>query len=775
MKGKNLLSILLMVSLTVNIMFFIGFSNNPPIAAYTEKEGLSSSSLGYHGLINNIFNKKLGQFGEKGYFSQIYEPSIQATYYTLEILDKLDRLDEINTTQITEFIMAFYQSDENLFIDNYAKRWLESDPHKEIIYPLSSLLEINCYAVLSLKILGKLDLIDSQSIIDFIWDCYNPVGHGFIGKQFDISLPPYLKLTTMDNTFYAIKVIDILDNWDLYTQVKNNIIDYIVGLQATGSHPDFFGGFFNDDDFIISSLKFNDPNLLSAYYCLKSLELFNQIDSININNFYLYLNRLYNPSDYHFYFSAFCKQHNELDVIGSALALELAYLTGYSNYSKVNVSQFIFNNRNSWGIWEQSTNIQYHELIDTFQILRSLEQVGELSRLNSIETDMIVASLEKYFYLDGFALLSEDYTSLQLLYSLINAYDDKINEFPISQLYQLIESACYYDYAEDGDMFISCTNMNFDSIIFRSFPVEYYSYGIYEIGRMQSHKSTFLALDTLNKISRLEVFELNHDLLDIVNRIIQSQFLNDNYINNGGFLPTYSFIHSTVEYQNFSIEFETTYYALRALELLADYLNLGNFLYIGFDVSALSTYILNQVEETASELYFGPCKDNEFDFTLENTYFGIYMLRLLNLYDLDDSKIKNFIIKHLDYTNIKNVYYSYLISELLDLNIYFEISSIQELIAGIFDSTFYEFYLSIERKKICHEALYWVCFMEKNFSNPDYADTNFFKDFNGEFTHATIIGVILIACPICLVYFSSKKMDSINTKKHLQFKKIKNS
>ncbi|MFX1457904.1 MAG: hypothetical protein ACFFBT_00425, partial [Promethearchaeota archaeon] len=107
--------------------------------------------------------------------------------------------------------------------------------------------------------------------------------------------------------------------------------------------------------------------------------------------------------------------------------------------------------------------------------------------------------------------------------------------------------------------------------------------------------------------------------------------------------------------------------------------------------------------------------------------------------------------------------------------IYFEISSIQELIAGIFDSTFYEFYLSIERKKICHEALYWVCFMEKNFSNPDYADTNFFKDFNGEFTHATIIGVILIACPICLVYFSSKKMDSINTKKHLQFKKIKNS
>ena len=764
-----------MIFLTVNIVFFYGMPNKHPIEAYNEGRELSSSTLGYHGLINNIFNKKIAQFGEMGYFPQVYEPSIQATYYTLEILDKLDRLDEVNTTQVTEFIMAYYQLDENIFIDNYAKRWLESDPHKEIIYPLSSLLEINCYAVLSLEILGKLDLIDSQSMIDFIWDCYHPVEHGFIGRQFDISLPTYLKLATMDNTYYAIKIIDILDNWDLYTQVKSNIINYIIGLQATGSQPDFFGGFFNDDDFIISSLKFNDPNLLSAYYCIKSLELFNQIDSINIEYFNLYLNRLYNPSDEHFYFSAFCKQHNELNVVGSALALELAELTGYSNYTKINVSQFIFNNRNSWGIWEQSTDIQYHELIDTFQTLRSLEQVNELTRLNSIEKDMIVAALEKYFYLDGFALLSEDYTSLQLLCSLISAYDDKVNEFPISQLYQLIESSCYYDYAEEGDMFISCTNMNFDSIIFRSFPIEYYSYRIYEIERMQSHKSTFLSLDALNKISRLEVFELSHDLPNIVNRIIQSQFLNDNYANNGGFLPTYSFIHSTVEYQNFSIEFETSYYALRALELLADYLNLGNFLYIGFDVSALNMYILNQVEETAGELYFSLSKDNEFEITLENTYFGIYMLKLLNLYDLDDSKIKNLIINHLDYTNIKNVYYSYLISELLDLNIYFEIGSIQELISGIYDSNFYEFHLSTERKKISHEALYWVCFMEKYFSNPDYADTNFFKDFNGEFTHATIIGVILIACPICLVYFSSRKMDSIKTKKHLQFKKIKNS
>ncbi|MFW9947124.1 MAG: hypothetical protein ACFFDX_09880 [Candidatus Odinarchaeota archaeon] len=776
MKNKNTIVIGLVIILTINLLFVIGLSNTNPIESHNNDIHLSSSSLGFQDLLNNIFNYKLGYYSTYGYFPQIYKPSVQATYYALEILESLDRLNEIATTQITNFIMSFYQPNKSIFIDAYAERYMESDPDMEIIYPLSSLLEINCYAVLSLEILGKLELIDKQGMIDFIWDCYHPVDNAFIGRPFEISIPEYQKLPTMDNTFYAIELINLLDNWELYPQVKNDIVDYIIGLQSTGSHPNFFGGFFNDNDFIISSLKFNDPNLLSSYYCLKSLEMFNRIDAINANNFNLYLNRLYNPIDTYFYFSAFTKQHKEVNVIGSALALELAQLTGFSNYSKIDVSQFVRNNRNSWGVWKQSTNIEYHELIDTFQVIRSLGQINELSQLTENEIDLIVAALSNYYNLGGFTHLSEDYSSLELLYSLINAFDDKLQELPISQLFLLLESSCWYDPFEEGDIFLACTNMNFQSIFFRSLPIEYYSYGTANIGMIQSHKTTFLALNSLQKISKLDDFALNHDLSNILERIIGSQFLNQSYSNYGGFLPTYSFNRfSTMEYKNDRIEFENAYYAICALKLLNDYLQLGNFSDIGINVNALESYILNHKIETPSEIYFFPPNIDNAEQIIEHTYYAVYMLTELNRYTLDSSKIKNFIEMNLNYTNLKNVYFSYLISNILDLKIYFQVNFVQNLISDIYDANLHEFYESVEREEVYHKILHWVSYMEKYFQNPDYSDAEFFKDFSAEFTHATILGIILVAAPSGIVYGSSRRISPIENKKRSLFKHNKES
>lgn len=766
MKNKNSIVIGLIGLLTINLLFVIGISNTYPIESHNEGTEIASSSLGYNGLLNNIFNYKMGYYGTHGYFPQIYQPSIQATYYALEILEVLGRLDEINTAQITNFIMSFYQPNESIFIDAYAERYLQSDPNMQIIYPLSSLLEINCYAVLALEILEEIELINKQNMIDFIWDCYHPVDHAFIGRPFEISIPEYQKLPTMDNTFYAIRIIDLLDNWELYPQVRNDIVDYIIGLQSTGSHPNFFGGFFNDADFIISSLKFNDPNLLSSYYCLKSLELFNRIDAITIDNFNLYLNRLYNNIDTSFYFSAFTKQSKEVNVVGSALALELAQLTGFSNYSKANVSQFIRNNRNSWGMWKQSTNIEYHELIDTFQVVRSLDQVDELSQLTSNEIDFIVAALSKYYSLSGYTHLSEDYSSLELLYSLINAYDDKIQELPTSQLSLLLESSCCYDFLEEGDVFLACTNMNFDLIFFRSLPIEYYSYGTANIGMMQSHKTTFYALNSLQKISKLNSFALDHDLSNILNRVIGSQFLNESYSNYGGFLPTYSFNQfSTMDYKNERIEFEHGYYAIRTLELLNDYLQLGNITNIGINVDALESYIFDHLIETTTEICFYPPNIDGIEQIIEHTYFAVYMLTTLSRYYLDSSKIKTFIENNMNYTNIKNVYFSYLISELLDLKVYFQIAEIQSLISDIYDANLHEFYASVKQNEIQHETLYWVSYLERYFKNPDYTDDEFFKDFSSEFTHATVLGIILVAAPVGIVYGSSKKIGPIANRK----------
>ena len=55
--------------------------------------------------IEAIFDRKLSDFELYGYFPQIYEPSLQATYYGLYILDTLGNLGEVNKTAITKLIL----------------------------------------------------------------------------------------------------------------------------------------------------------------------------------------------------------------------------------------------------------------------------------------------------------------------------------------------------------------------------------------------------------------------------------------------------------------------------------------------------------------------------------------------------------------------------------------------------------------------------------------------------------------------------------------------
>ncbi|GAG42313.1 unnamed protein product, partial [marine sediment metagenome] len=62
------------------------------------------------------------------------------------------------------------------------------------------------------------------------------------------------------------------------------------------------------------------------------------------------------------------------------------------------------------------------ELIDTFQVIRSLAEAGELSQLTVLEKDTIASTMSLFFMYDGFSLLSQDYTSINLLYSLINSF-----------------------------------------------------------------------------------------------------------------------------------------------------------------------------------------------------------------------------------------------------------------------------------------------------------------------------------------------------------------
>ena len=68
------------------------------------------------------------------------------------------------------------------------------------------------------------------------------------------------------------------------------------------------------------------------------------------------------------------------------------------------------------------------------------------------------------------------------------------------------------------------------------------------------------------------------------------------YENYGGFLPFLTFSLGTPEYQNEVVYLDYSYFAISVIELLSNYLGLGNLSSLTFDKPALSNYIHNNFE-----------------------------------------------------------------------------------------------------------------------------------------------------------------------------------
>ncbi len=477
-----------------------------------ENQNISTSSVpneNYDNL-NDIFNAKLNQYNSLGYFPQNYESSLQATYYALYILDSIGKLDTINKTAISNYIMAHYNSSTHIFEDKYSYRYLDTDFNKEY-FPLTSVLEINCYAILSLAILNNLTLIDTQKSIDFIMSCYNPSTSGFIGRPYELSLPGFFRVSSMDNTYYAIITLDLLlSNWNSYSSERTSIVNYINSLQ-TGS-----GGFLNDFDYDFAFLDtfLLDPNLISAYYSIKSLSIFGLESSIMTGDFHLYLEGLYNNTDYFFDMSELSLPYNYYDILATAFGLRLSDLTPniddeyfLNPANRTGVINFIINNRNSMGGWDNSRQYGYHELIDLFQIVRALKEANAISQLTQNDKDELENAISKYYQQSGYSLLSNDYVSLEHLNTITTAFFlfDRVADLDLQGLYNIIEKSCYYQNSLGYYYFTSSSNMPYNGetqkklIKFRSKPIEYYTssqrVNIDEIGTIKDHKDKYMALN----------------------------------------------------------------------------------------------------------------------------------------------------------------------------------------------------------------------------------------------------------------------------------------
>ncbi len=670
--------------------------------------------------IDEILDAKIINYSTYGYFPQKYSPSLQASYYALYILNAIGKISTINQTKLVNFIMSHYDASSNRFMDDYSRRYLDINISKTF-YPLTSVLEDYCYAILSLSILGRLDLINTQYAINFLWSCYNPSTSGFIGQPYNFILPDHFKLSTMDNTYFAIKTLDLLmPNWNGYQTEKNELIQFIMDLQEWDPFFWYFGGFLNDKDLGLDTVAIFEPNLLSSYYSIASLEVFNAINSIHINNFHQYLEGLYDSGSDSFQMAYFLLKQNYGNIVGTSLGLILSDLTSYTTIDRTGVINFILTNRNYKGIWNYSTEYTYSELIDTFQVIRSISEAGGLSQLTALEKDTIASSMSLFFTYGGFSLLSQDYTSINLLYSLINSFDinNRLPDLDFQYLYSVIEQSCLYKSIVDCEGFVAGLVFDESYLGYRSFPIEYYLSGnqqyVQEAEKiLMSHESTFMALNTLNMISKLDEFEIAHDLDIFISSIIDSQYLEAGYSNYGGFLPFLTFTKGSIPYQNEKIFIDYSYYAIKVLELLTEYLGYGNISSLSFDVNALSTYIQNEIVDDGNHLYFDPGYSRP-EIWIENTYYAAYILRSVGQFDLNTVKIKNFIQDNINYSNIRSVYYSYKIAKLLANNISLNYDLIYELIGGMYSKENYDYFQTTEKRRLDPEILYWVSDMIEN-------------------------------------------------------------
>ncbi|MFX1375188.1 MAG: hypothetical protein ACFFA0_05195 [Promethearchaeota archaeon] len=688
-----------------------------------QEENLEGASEDNYDNINSIFTRKIADYNAYGFFPQLYEPSLQATYYGLYILDVLGKLEQVNETQIIDYIMNTYNSSSHLFMDKYTHRYLDTDFTKQFRYPLTSLLQIHCYGILSLDLLNALDLIDLEESKEFIWSCYNNLTSGFIGEPFDLSSDYYAKISTIDNTYYAVKTLDLLmDNWMEYSQERSELIAHINSLQVSDNLNWDFGGFIDDNEsYYTSIVSHSDVSIFSSYYCIKTLEIFGMEGTINPANFYQFLEELYDVNGNYFQIMGGIEEPYA-NIVATALALDLSAITGFASYNESGTIEFVFNNRNSLGIWDGSTVIEYHELIDTFQILRAISDTGLMSMLTLVDTTQITESILGYFLVyPSFTLISKDYTTLNLLHTIISSFDlyERLPDLDFQDLYQEISNAYHWEEKVHGFWAITRLGYEYDSVEkFRSCPIEFHTLGrkenLKDINYFISHKYTFYALNSLKTLFKLDDFELTHNLNKLLTDILKTQFLNDSYSEfYGAFSYIYPYEEVSPEIIIKGIYFEYTYYAIKALEVLSEHLNIGDLTFLDLDQSALLSYINNHIVETSDQLYFNPHYTNNIETLLENTYYMIYVLKALDIFDLDIEKIINFLEYHLNYSNIKNGYYCYMLGELLEYDFEFNNALIQELVGEIFYEPIYEYFLTSDRNELNQEIFLWICEMAK--------------------------------------------------------------
>ncbi|MHA1149356.1 MAG: prenyltransferase/squalene oxidase repeat-containing protein [Promethearchaeota archaeon] len=688
-----------------------GFSSEMPDPAEV--------SVNNYDLINTVLDIKNNQFSINGYYNQSYESSLQATYQALYCLKALDALESVDQEALILYILDHYNASRHCFRDTYSKRYLDTD-FSLSYYPFNTELETTCYAILSLNFLGALDQINTGEIVNYIMSCYNVDDGGFIGQPYDVNLEENFKISTMDNTFYAIMVIDLLDDWeDSYPSRKLALRDYIDSMQMSTGGESKIGGFSNDEDSTFNSIKLKEPNLLSAYYCLKSLDIFNALDVVDTTSFNQWLDGLYFNGIFQMSYDFFT---NYSDVIASAIAQDVAVYTGF-NAENAKIIDFIYSNFANNGAWKGTSHCKLVELMHTFLIIRSLNTTGDLLSLTAEQKGGLIQFIDLCFQYLGYSPHPKSLMGLELLWTVIRSFYElnRYEELDTIALYNIIKKAYFKEEYYESHHFKGLASNIIDSP-FYIYPIEYYTTSLHAYlettEEYYSYKWMYFALDSLRKLGKLGDFEASdptYELSDLVDQILTCQFLEAGYSNYGGFfsLPVYTILSDAL--LNKYVFFENSYYAVKCLELLADYLDLGEVKNLGLNNIALYNFItVRNLQQESLYTYFENGYINNPETVLQYTYQAVEMLKILDSYDLNTQHINNYIIQALDYSNIKNIYYCYKLAKLLNLDMDFDNSLVQDLIQVLYSEKHGEFLQQSTGTFLEQEVLWWICDMAQN-------------------------------------------------------------
>ncbi|MHA1499738.1 MAG: hypothetical protein ACTSRT_19580, partial [Promethearchaeota archaeon] len=372
------------------------------------------------------------------------------------------------------------------------------------------------------------------------------------------------------------------------------------------------------------------------------LEMLGYVGTIRISDFHSYLSQLYSDV-----YDTWRIEANFLpiNVLGSALGVELADLTGFTGFDREAVLDFVFQNRNDLGSWDACSVYPYHELMDTFQIVRALKESGDLERLTEQEKDELAHSMNYYRCDVGFSPLSQDYMSLELMHSIVNAFfiEGRVPDLEFNTFYEWIKG-CFNN--ESGKIgFFASQGINFGRRWFRSFPIEYYclpSELINETNHLVTHETTYHALDAMLKLYKLDDFAIEQDLSALLGEILNSQVKDPAHPNYGAFLPYNGYAIFKEPFQITIHHSKYSYFAIRCLELLANFLDLGDL------------------------------KDIPFSWNALYEYYMMYILDALDLLNMNVQKMENFLQDSLQYDNLKSLYFGYKIAELLDFEFEFD-------------------------------------------------------------------------------------------------------